>query len=383
MSLHLALRIAGHASLLGLRSNPRRAAYLSLVVGVTVAAWLVLAALIAPFVADGSRTDTGGRIIVRNARASQQALPVKYAGRILSLVGVRDVVFLDIKLVSCAGSNTVTVNAIGGSGALMDVRRSGFNDADAIRWKNDTMGALIDRKTANNCGWRLGGGIQPADAISGEPTPLHVAGVSENDDSSGSVALAHYDYINSTSSIAGDDRVLRIDVRAIDPRDQEALASRIEKEFAHDDPPVTAYPDTLAENVIARFGKVQYLLGSVIFALLFCCGLVLTSVLAYASAERRANFALLLAMGFGRRLLWFGLLAEAALILLMGSLVGTAMGIAGLRILPTELQALFGVLHPPGWAWHWMPLWMSALAGISLVVPSLALVRTRPTDCRY
>jgi hypothetical protein len=370
-----------HLAALGIKSSPQRVGYLTITLAVTVAAWLVLAALASPFIDTTANATSDSGITVRNARSSQQMLPIRYAQRITAISGVRDIVYRDLKLVSCPDGSTVTINAIGGSGADRVARANGYSVESVVRWQDDPLGLLVSAAAADNCGWKTGAGISPPDEIKQSALPMHISGVAVKVAKQGDTsALAHYPYINRDSYVAGENNAISFSVSAKDPNQQETLAARIESEFTHDDPPVAAYPDTLSENARARFGKVQYLIVLVIGALLLCCALTLSSIMAHAAAERRPHFALLRVLGFGRRTLLLGFFMETLAIMLAGVALGALLGWSARNFIADQLRDMFGFLDLAPWAWRLMPLWLCALLVVSLVPPCLIAWRTRTTD---
>lgn len=367
------LAFAGNAS------RPGRAAYLVMTLAITVAAWLGLAAMASPFV-HATTIPTDSDITVRSARRGQ-ALPQRYATQIATLPGALDVMWLDLQLVSCGSKgDTVTLNAIGGAGVPRALAQGGVDAQSAAAWDADPLGILVDEKTARQCGWHTGMGLKPTD-ISGRPLDIHVSGIyRSNADSSGS-AYAHYSYINHVAPFAGHGNVLVIHAHARDPRDNDALAARIEDTFAYNAPPVEATPNTVNQNAWARFGKVQYLLAGVMAAIFLCCALVLVSVLAHAAAQRKAQMALLHVLGFTHSLLLSVWLLESLLIVLIGTTIGSVLGLGAIHIARRTLGGSFGGLAPPPWAWEMLPVWMLALLFAALIAPTMTVMRLRTTDC--
>ena len=374
------LPVALHLAGLGIANGLRRCAYLVVTLAVTAASWLLLATMASPFLFDPSPSDNG--IVVRNARSPQQPLPMRYASRIEALSDTGDVVYMALKFVSCPDASMITLNAIGGSGTMRELRKSGFPLEAIERWQNDPLGVLLDEETATRCQWKVGTGISPLDEISRQPLPLHITATAANTDSTDAAATAHYEYINRNSSMAGADRVNKIYVQAAHRDRQEALAAQIESEFAHDDPPVSAYPDTESDNVRDRFSNVQYLLGVVMCALLLCCILVLVSVLAHATTERRSQLALLLVLGFPRSILLAGFAIECLILLLTGMLLGALLGLTAIGSLPDSLHVIFVASRPPTWVWWLMPVLLCAVSMVALLFPTAIIARIRPVDCR-
>lgn len=370
-------------SLLLARGGPlARVAYLLLTVAVTVAAWFALAAIASPYITV-KRNGTSDSIRVENARNRRTPLPLKYAARIEAMPGVASIRYVDLQLVLC-GADTVTVNAVGGS-AIANADSGYFGDefdaATIQGWREDPLGLLVNRAAAEKCGWRAGQGVEPMD-LRGQSMPLHISGVG-TEKSDDLAAIAHYDYINNEHSlVAGKGNVMMFQVDARNTSDNEALAVRIDAEFAHDDPPVTAYPDTVREDARSRLGKVQYLVALVMCALFLSCLLVLASVMAHAATERRAKLGMLRVLGFPRRVLAGGYVLEVLGIVAIGAVIGMALGQLVLHFLPGLLKGQLLRVAPAPWAWTLLPVWLCVLAVLSLLQPCLLAWRSRPLDCR-
>lgn len=369
-----------HVFLILLRaSRPGRLMYLALMIAVSVAAWFALAALASPFLAVHTNKQMD-RIMVTNGRGGSKPVPLKYRSRLAVLPGVAGLRYLDLQMLAC-GTDSVTVNAIGGSSTAEYLRAKGVSDATVKRWQNDPLGLLLSPETARRCGWQTGQGIQPID-LSGNPLPVHVLGVT-GDQEAGLVALAHFDYINRHHSFAaGPGHVLRYSVIPTDPGETRALVTRIVTEFAHDDPPLAAYPDTVRQSARARFGNVQNLVAVVMAGVFLLCLLVVASVMAHAAAERRATLGMLRVLGFARRVLVWASVLEVIGIVLVGAVVGIGLGQLVLVYLPGWLQGRFLGVQPAPWAWTLLPFWLALLAVLSLLQPSHLAARAQPLDCQ-
>lgn len=357
-----------------------RLVYLVMTVAAMIAGWLVLAALASPFLQIGQSTEADDSLRVVNARNKNTPLPLKYADRIASVAGVATVRYVDLQMVLC-GDATVTVSAVGGPVDAAAYKRAGHDLASVARWQADPIGILVSHSAAKMCGWQVGQGIEPLD-VRGQPLPFHVSGIATVEDDDPGVQ-AHYDYVNRQHSlVAGTGYVLAYTVEAKEPQDNQNVAARIDAEFVHDDPPVTAYPDTAREDARSRFGKVQYLVALVMGAIFLSCTLVLASVMAFAAEERRPQLGVLRALGFSRRLLASSFALEVFGIIFSGALAGILLGELALHYLPSWLQGSFLRVMPAPWAYRLLPLWLGVLALITLVRPCLVALHAHPLDCR-
>lgn len=361
---------------------PGRTAYLVAIVAVTVAACLILAAMSSRFLRDNSAA-AANMVSVANARgANAHFLPLRYARKLAAVEGVTSVSYLDLLLASCKGGKTVTLNAIGGSGAASAVAQYGFSEQVVDSWLADPRGVLIGPAAAAECGWRVGSIVSPINLIRQQPLQLHITALAASAAGMTGLAYMHYDYGNRQGGLVGEDQVMSFGVTASDPDQLNQLAARIQDAFAAADPPVIAHPDTVTENAWARFGEVQNLLGMIMAALFLCCALVLVSVLAHAAADRRPHLALQRVLGFPRFILWLGFAVECLLVLALGGLLGLVLGHALLSYLPEVLGQLFGSLALPDWV-PWLVLAALLMLGaLALIAPTRMVLRVRPVDCQ-
>lgn len=357
-----------------------RNAYMALTLALTVGVWCLLSAFASQFISSSDPRVAGQEIAVNNARRLG-LLPVAYSRRIASLQGVRSVYYMDLAVFDCA-SDSVTVNAIGGSGVEALLAREGFSQTQIDAWKRDRLGVLINTDTAKQCGWRAGMGIAPKTMSGNGGIEFHITAVASNSDGAGGV-FGHYDYLNGQSAgVAGIGQAAGLYAQTIDPRSNEEIAARIEAQFAHDSPTVAAVTNTVNQNAWLRVGKVQYLLAFVMLAVFSCCALVLISILIHNVSESRGKFGLLQAIGFTRVQLWSAQFVQVCCILLGGTAGGIGAGCTAIKLLRPALGTFFDHITPPSWAWTWLLFGLAVLL-VSIMLPvSMILARVRPADCR-
>jgi hypothetical protein len=369
-----------------LRASRGQAAYLILTLAVTTATWLILAALGAPYM--GGTGSEGFGMIIRNGSQNSGSLPLHYARRIEAIRGARDVFWYGLQPVNCTTATMVTLNALGGPGTDGRLAKKQKIPAATIqRWNADPQGALISDEAASKCGWQVGQGVDPpsvaltssGDTMSSKHVALHIIGTFPG---SYPLGIVHYDYINRAApGLQGKDNVVTFFASASNPRDDEALAARIEAAFAHDFPSVNVSTNATEQNAWSRFGKVQLLVAFVMAAILLCAASVLVSVLAHAAAQRKSRFALLQVLGFRRATLFGAFMLELLVTVLLGALLG--IGLA--RLVAHELAStFFGSLSNgvPAWAWWGLPAWLAILVAAALAWPAGLIARVRPADYR-
>ncbi len=361
----------------------RQVGYLVVTLAIATAAWLVLAAMAAPATVHSGVKDSG--IIITNGSQGTPALPLRYANRLVHTQGASDVSWTTVQAVKCGSKPSfVTLNAYGGPGAIRKLTTGQHVDKAAVKhWSADPLGIVISDRTARDCGWKVGQGVAPTPMMGGKPLILHVVGIFHAPHPAGDSALAHFDYINRAGSMIGKNKVVNYTAYAANPRRDELLAARIEQEFAHDFPTVSATTNTTIQNAWQRFGKVQQLLALVMVAIFLCTGSVLVSVLAHAAAQRRRNFALLEVFGFRRRTLFAAFALEAILVIVIGAALGTGIGLwIEHLVAPTPVGLMTGGFNIPEWAYGLLPAWLVVLLVASLGWPASMIRRVRPVDLR-
>lgn len=364
----------------GLSSSRGRVGYLVLTLAVTVAAWLALSAMAAPFV--NTRAATGSGVTIRNGSQTNAPLPLRYARVIQATRGAHNVAWFAFQIVTCKQAPTVnvTLNAYGGPGTATVVRKHKVDDASLARWLADPLGLLISDKAAADCAWHIGQGVEPPDVTGTKHLRFHITGVFH---SNHDIAFAHFDYINRVAPLFGKDKVFWFQANAGNAQGDELLAARIQAQFAHDFPTVSATTNTTVQNAWVRFGKVQQLLAFVMTALLLCAGSVLISVLAHAAMQRRVTFALLQTFGFPRRTLFGAFVLETLIIIVFGALIGIGVGnLAAHLLVSTKLPFFGGGFAIPPWAYAWIPIWLTLLLLAALTWPAAVVIRVRAADYR-
>lgn len=386
MTLIWSLRTLATLAADNLRASRGQAAYLIVTLAITTAAWLSLAAVGAPYQSGTAGQSFG--ITIRNGSQNSGELPLHYADRIEAIRGARDVFWYGIQPVKCTAATMVALYAFGGPGTDKPLLKHKVPAVMMQRWKADPLGMVISDAAASKCGWQTGQGVDPPTVVLGGSGPqrngkhlaLHIIGIFPAPFPQG---LVHYDYVNRAApGMQGKDKVVTFFASAADPRDNEALAARIEAAFAHDFPAVNATTNATEQDAWARFGKVQQLLAFVMAAILLCAASVLVSVLAHAAAQRKSRFALLQVLGFRRPALFGAFALELLATAMLGALLGVGLEKLLAKLAPTAIGFLSGGVHVPSWAWWGLPVWLAVLVTMALAWPAGSIAKVRPADYR-
>lgn len=379
------LRILGVLLGGGAMGGYRRIIYLVATVAVAAAAWLALSAMTTPF--SGTMQTESSSVTIKNGARPMAGLPLRYTRRIEAIPGALDVTWMTFQMVKCQSSPVVGVVLVGfgGPGAVSRLSGSGqkVDPGTLGRWRDDPMGFMVTSKAAADCGWHAGQSVEPPELMGQQDVEVHVIGIIKNPRDG---AFGHFDYINRIGSFVGQGKVMSIGARARTAAGNELLAARIEAAFAHDFPTVSATTNATEQNALARFGKVQQILMFVAGAILLCTASVLISIFAHTAAQRRTQFALLQVLGFQRGTLLASVVLEGLLIITVGAVLGTGLGLLVTHIVgdATALGRLIaaGGLVPPAWAFAWMPAWLAGLLCAALVAPAWLIRRVRAADYR-
>lgn len=374
----MAVRVGAWMAVARLREHSGRVAWLVLTLAVAVMAWQLLTALASPFVGEAGGNATA--VLVQHER---DGLPMRlrHVRAVAAVEGATDVAWLNLAAVACRPPAVyATLNAWGGDSAASYLVERGLDPRMVRRWQDTPHGILAGAQLARRCGWEAGMVLEPMD-LRGERIRIEVVGIFSAEGAFGEqVAYAHHADIEPQLDEAARDQAWVIAARARTPGGATALAARIEAALASSDAPVRASGSDEAEGALARFGQVQLLLLLVMVAIALCASLVLVSVMAYATAERRATNAGLMSLGFQRRHLLLGSVLELLAIVIAGTALGVLLASATLAALEPSLAHLLGSLATPAWAWRWLPFWLGALALLALLPVLHGIARLRPTD---
>jgi putative ABC transport system permease protein len=277
-------------------------------------------------------------------------LPVSYAATIRGMTHVTAVTygtafqgyFRDPKQqVFVAGDDAPSVFAVFPDFEIPDDQKETF--------LHDRRGVVVNDKVAAKMGWHVGdlvpiqgGAIQ----TNGSTTwTIHIDGIfrSRTDDDGSDFVMAHYDYINEgVAPGARKDSVDFFTERVDDPKNIDQTAAAIDARFAN------ASPDTRTQteqqeslSAMRQFGDIGSIITYVGFAVFASMLLITGNTMANSVRERLSEFAMMRAIGFGRRELAFMVFREAVLLVGAGAALGVLAGWGVSRLMkPVMTQVL-------------------------------------------
>ena len=254
-------------------------------------------------------------------------------------------------------------------------------------WKNNRTGAVIGRDLAELYGFEIGDRVPIQSTIfttrEGSRTwEFDIEGIFDTTDPKGGTAvmLFRHDYFAEANSF-GDGFVGWYTLRLEDGADAVAVANAIDLEFANSaNETETSTEAAFAASFAKQFGNialiVTLILGAVFFTLLLLAG----NTMSQSVRERIAELAVLKTVGFRDGTVLVIVLSESILIMLIGGVLGLAIGWVLTQGIATALSAFIqGITVSPQIMLTGMAFMIGAgvLAGI---FPALKAMRLTIVD---
>jgi putative ABC transport system permease protein len=278
------------------------------------------------------------RLVVRHKVSLIQLLPETYAARMAEMPGVSAV----IHSTWFGGIYQDPKNWFG----QMPVDPKGFIDmypeyllpeAEQKAWIETRTGAIAGRKLAQRFGWKIGDRIPIQATIwtqqGGNRTwEFDLVGIydgkEKNTDTTG--FFFRYDYFDEARAF-GKGQVGWYVVRVKDPSQAEAVAKKIDDEFANSPAETKAETEGAFVQAFAKqIGDIGKIMTAILSAVFFTILLVAGNTMAQAIRERTEELGVLKALGFKNGQVMVLVLAESCLISVLGGFLG--LGLAWLLV---------------------------------------------------
>lgn len=250
-------------------------------------------------------------------------MPESYETRISRLAGVKSVTPMMIVVNNCrAGLDVVTFRGIPSDDVADTAEHLRLSSGSIEAWQNRNDGALVSEAIASRRGLKIGDSLDVAGVT------VTVSGIFDSERSQdGSAAYVHLDFLQRS---AGEDRagiVTQFLVTVTNPDELEQVARSIDEAFLHDPDPTTTTPE---KAFVARAaGDLVEIVG---FARLVAWGCLAGVLALVANAivlsvrDRIKEHAVLQTLGFRSSLIGRLIVAEGALLSLLGGVAGAAGG---------------------------------------------------------
>lgn len=307
-------------------------------------------------------------------------LPLAYVKRIATIPGIQVTAYRN----GMSGAfrepkNSVYVKGVSFTDYMKVFPELSLPDAYRRAMLADRLGVIAGAPLAKKYGWKTGDTIRlingPAQRSGSTTWTFHLHGIFKSTlpDSMGESLVAHYDYINEgRADPSQKDKVDQVFFLATDARAVATVSQRIDKMFEHSSPPAMSFPDTLLyATVIKSFGDIGLIIVDVSLAVFFSMLLVTGNTIAQSVRERISEFALLRALGFGRRRLLRLVLGEAGLLIGTGACFGALLGWQLCRVMSPLMSDVLPFFSVP---WQVLPI-AAALAALFILLSGLLPMR--------
>lgn len=212
-----------------------------------------------------------------------------------------------------------------------------LDDEERQGWLSTRTGAIVGKKIAKRFGWQVGDRITLQSSIwrqkEGDRTwEFDISGIYEGVEkgTDNTQLFFRFDYF-SEARANGDGMVGWYTVKIDNPEEAEAVAARIDEEFANSSAETKSEPEGAFIQAFAnQAGNIGVILMAVLTAVFFTILLVSGNTMAQTVRERTGELAVLKAMGFTHQGVLGLVLAESCLLSVVGGVLG--LGVAWLLI---------------------------------------------------
>lgn len=321
------------------------------------------------------------RLVVRHKVSIIQSLPESYEQRIKNMPGVNLVagqswfggIYQDPK-------NFIATIAVEPE-SFLEMFPEFILPADQKQtWLKTRNGAIIGRVAADTYHWKIGDKVPFTSPIWGQPEgrsnwEFEIVGIfdgaKKGTDTTG--LYFRHDYFEEGRT-RGKGQIGWFGVRVADPKQADAIAKKIDEEFANSPFETKAEPEgAMVAGFAQQLGNIGKIMMGVLSAVFFTILLVAGNTMGQSVRERTEELGVLKAMGFSNELVMVLVLLESCLIALVGGAIG--LGLALLMIKP--IPNLFPILYLPGRDVALGLVIVVALGIIAGVIPAVQAMRLR------
>ncbi len=255
--------------------------------------------------------------------------------------------------------------------------------AERHAWLDDRRGVLIGRDLAQRYGWRLGEEVPLRSSVwrnrDGTNTwQVIIRGImSSPGGKQNNLLLMHYRYLDEERTF-GKSSVSFFVLRIAHPREASRVSHAVDALFANSpDQTRTAPEAAFVRDFTSQFGDIAAIVSSVVSAVFFTMLLVTGNTMMQSVRERLREFALLKALGFGRRRLCALVLLESLSLTVLGGALGLTAAyllVLGFGDFAAALLEFLPGLRVPPAALPWGGAFMVLLGTLAAILPIVALL---------
>ncbi len=302
---------------------------------------------------DGGVSMAGAdRLITRHRVSIIQMLPVAYRNRIAALPGVSAIAsqswFGGIYQDPANFFPSMPVDPA----VFLEMYPEFVLPADQKEtWFKTRTGAIVGRTTADRFGWKIGDRIPLKSPIwqragGGDSWEFDLVGIYDGAKKGTDTTqfFFHYDYFDEGRQW-GKGTIGWFVIRIADPAQADAIAARVDQEFANSPTETKTEPEgAFAAGFAQQIGDIGLIVTGILTAVFFTILLVAGNTIAQSVRERTEEIGVLKAIGFPNGLVLTLVLAESSLIAALGGLTGLGLAwllTAGGSPMPTMLPVFY------------------------------------------
>jgi putative ABC transport system permease protein len=255
-------------------------------------------------------------------------------------------------------------------------------------WKTDRQGIVVGKVLAERYGWKKGDRLPLKSSIfrkqnNSDTWDFNIVAIYSVENSAGwdnQSAMFHYQYYNE-SLLFGQDQIGWMTVKVKDPAQAEAVARRIDAQFANSsDETKTGTEKAFTKMFMEQLGNIGKILISVVFAVFFTMLLVTANTMAQSVRERTNEIGVLKTLGFGSGTILRLVIAEALFLTVLGGLIGFGLAYLGVMALQPSMKQYFPIFEIDSSTIIVSLVLMVALGVITGLWPAVAAMRLKITD---
>jgi len=255
-------------------------------------------------------------------------------------------------------------------------------------FNQDPAGAIVGRSLAEQFGWSIGDVIPLQATIfpnrdGSNNWPLTLRGIFEtsgNNTNSDRVLYMHWHYFNESNAYLRD-RITSVNVLLDAPSQANEVAQAIDRRFENSDHETrTQSEQAFFQAFTKQFADVGLIVTSIMGAVFFTLLLLTGNTMTQAVRERIPELAVLKTLGFTNRSVLALVLAESALLLLIGGVVGMILATITMRGLASANAGMLPVTQIPAQTWTMSVVLMLLIGALVGLLPALRAMRLKIVD---
>ena len=192
--------------------------------------------------------------------------------------------------------------------------------------------------------------------------------------------MFHYEYYNESLQF-GRDQIGWMTVKVKDPGQAEAIAKRIDAQFANSsDETKTGTEKAFTKQFMEQLGNIGKILISVVFAVFFTMLLVTANTMAQSVRERTNEIGVLKTLGFSSNTVLRLIIGEALFLTILGGLIGFGLAYLAVGAMQPMMKQYFPIFEIDSSTIITALALMMALGVVTGLWPALTAMRLKITD---